>query len=411
MKDNRLLSRSSSWLHARRRELVLAAVCGLGSTMLLLVGCGPVKLVASTNIPQPLVVKIPIGVALFIPAEFSSYVHKEERWSTKWHVDLGKAQTEGITRLMSAMFERVVPVDSINDGTQVPGGVAAILEPSIEEYAFVTPRDAGSPFYAVSIKYRVNVYMPDGKLADSWGFTGYGTAPSQGLSSEAPLSVATSLAMRDAGAKLAVEFREQAVMRGLLPESDTADSPASAATPAAPGAAPSVTTLPPTEAGDEPADKQTDKPEDNGGGDNAGAASEPATSEAANDSPAGAPSSDPKSQEVMPVPNLPGAAPAQTQPREKNSTQEDSDQEDSRQDHSNQGHSQPGNSPRENPAQENPAQENSAQENPAQEEPVPQNEDAGAEPPEVEQKGGAEAATPLDPEADPEAVALTPPTS
>ncbi|MDY6944808.1 MAG: hypothetical protein SXG53_03740 [Pseudomonadota bacterium] len=249
MKDNHPLSRSSSWLQARRRQLVAAAACGLSATMVLLAGCGPVKLTASTNIPPPLVVKIPIAVALFVPTEFSSYVHKEERWSTKWHVDLGKAQTDGITRLMGAMFERVVPVDSVNAGTQIPGGVTAILEPSIEEYAFVTPRDAGSPFYAVSIKYRVNVYLPDGKLADSWGFTGYGTSPAQGLSSQAPLSTATALAMRDAGAKLAVEFREQAVMRGLLPDSPTADAPPTAAMPAAPGAAPSVTTPPPAEAG------------------------------------------------------------------------------------------------------------------------------------------------------------------
>ena len=241
MKDYRLLSRSSSWLHARQRQLVAIAACGLAAMMVVLAGCGPVKLVASTNIPQPLVVKIPIGVALFIPSEFSSYVHKEERWSTKLNVDLGKAQTDGITRLMNAMFERVITVDSVNAGTQVPGGVAAILEPSIEEYAFVTPRDAGSPFYAVSIKYRVNVYLPDGKLADSWGFTGYGTSPSQGLSSQAPLSTATALAMRDAGAKLAVEFREQAVVRGLLPESATADTPVA---PAAPGAVPTTTAKP-----------------------------------------------------------------------------------------------------------------------------------------------------------------------
>jgi hypothetical protein len=242
--DNCLLSRPGSWLQSRRRQLVAAAACGLGAAMVLLAGCGPVTLVANTNIPPPLVVKLPIAVALFTPTEFSSYVHKEERWSTKWHVELGKAQSDGITRLMNAMFERVIAVESVNAGTQVPGGVAAILEPSIEEYAFVTPRDAGSPFYAVSIKYRVNVYLPDGKLADSWGFTGYGTSPSQGLSSQAPLSTATALAMRDAGAKLAVEFREQAVMRGLLPESATADTPLPPAAPAAPGEAPSVTTTP-----------------------------------------------------------------------------------------------------------------------------------------------------------------------
>jgi hypothetical protein len=187
-------------------------------------GCGPVKLIANTNIPTPLVVKIPIAVALFVPQEFSSYVHKEERWSTDWNIDLGKTQSEGLTRLMNAMFERVVKVDSVGAGSALGGDIRAILEPSIEEYAFVTPRDAGSPFFAVSIKYRVNVYTPEGKLADSWGFTGYGTSPAQGLSSTPPLAAATALALRDAGAKLAVEFREQAVVRGLLPDSVSADT-------------------------------------------------------------------------------------------------------------------------------------------------------------------------------------------
>jgi hypothetical protein len=200
-----------------------------------LAGCGPVKLIANTNIPTPLVVKMPIAVALFIPREFSTYVHNEERWSTDWHVELGKAQSEGITRLMNSMFERVVAVESVSAGqSHADGGVRAILEPSIEEFAFVTPRDAGSPFFAVSIKYRVNIYLPDGKLADSWGFTGYGTAPAQGLSSAPPLQTATALAMRDAGAKLAVEFREQPTVRGLLPGGASADVFAKPPEPSAP---------------------------------------------------------------------------------------------------------------------------------------------------------------------------------
>jgi hypothetical protein len=92
----------------------------------------------------------------------------------------------------------------------------------------------------------VNVYLPDGKLADSWGFTGYGTSPAQGLSSQAPLATATALAMRDAGAKLAVEFREQAVMRGLLPASETADTPAAAPPASGPGTTAPATTSPAT---------------------------------------------------------------------------------------------------------------------------------------------------------------------
>lgn len=220
----------------RARSRAHGALAAMGACIaLVLAGCGSVDLVATANIPTPLVVKMPVTVALYLPEEFSSYVHKEERWSTDWNINLGNAQADGIKRLVDAMFERVVLVDSIQAGTQLDG-VSAILEPSVEEYAFVTPRDAGSPFFAVSIKYRVNVYSPDGRLADSWGFTGYGTSPSQGFSSSAPLAQATARAMRDAGAKLAVEFREQPIVRGLMPAPPSEASEPSAASGSASGA-------------------------------------------------------------------------------------------------------------------------------------------------------------------------------
>jgi hypothetical protein len=222
--------------------LMAMAVAGL----VLLSGCGTTRLVATTNIPPPLVVKVPVAVALHVPKDFAEFVHKEKRWSTDWAMELGKAQAEGLTRLVQAMFERVVVVDSINAGAALGQDIRAILEPSVEEYAFVTPRDAGSPFYAVSVKYRMNVYSPDGRLADSWGFTGYGTAPSEGLSSTAPLTRATALAMRDAGAKLAVEFREQAIVRGLLPEGAVPTTPVTPPPTNAPATAPTAAPAAPT---------------------------------------------------------------------------------------------------------------------------------------------------------------------
>jgi hypothetical protein len=227
-------------------------------TALLLAGCGPVKLVATTNIPPPLVVKIPASVALFVPKEFADYAHDEERSGTDWHIEIGKAQTDGLSRLLNAMFERVVRIDNLNAGASAGPDIRAILEPSVEEYAFVTPRDAGSPFFAVSIKYRINVYTPDGRLADSWGFTGYGTAPSQGITSDAPLTQATALAMRDAGAKLATEFREQAIVRGLIDENAVPDTPVLLTNPAS-GSAPAAAqpeSVPP-----EPATTESAKPE------------------------------------------------------------------------------------------------------------------------------------------------------
>jgi hypothetical protein len=234
----------TTWARHRNRGASIPSLIVFAFAALVpLAGCGPKYVVATARIPEPLVVKIPVSVALFMPPEFMQYVHKEERWGTDWNIDIGKAQTDALSGLLNAMFERVVVVDSLNAGSQVGESIAAILEPSVEEYAFVTPRDAGSPFYAVSIKYRVNVYLPDGKLADSWGFTGYGTAPAGGLSDTEPLQNATALAMRDAGAKLAVEFRDQAIVRGLLPDADAAES---ATVPAPPSEAP-ASEEPPTE--------------------------------------------------------------------------------------------------------------------------------------------------------------------
>jgi hypothetical protein len=261
--------------HGRGRRVPLGVVCAI--VVGLASGCGTTRLVATTNIPPPLVVKVPVTVALYVPKEFSEYVHKEKRWSTDWAMELGKAQSEGLTRLITAMFEHVVLIESINAGAQPGQDVRAILEPSVEEYAFVTPRDAGSPFYAVSVKYRMNIYSPDGKLADSWGFTGYGTSPAEGLSSVTPLTRATALAMRDAGAKLAVEFRDQAIVRGLLPEGAIPDTPvtptpateAAPATQTAPTAAPTVPPLevaPATPENKDPATKDPEKkdPENKG---------------------------------------------------------------------------------------------------------------------------------------------------
>jgi len=187
-------------------------------------GCSTVRLEARPNIPQPLIVRIPISIGLFMPIEFSSYVYKSDRYGYNWEVTLGAAQSDGVQRLLAAMFEKVVPVDNLSTAQAVDPGIRAIFEPTVEDFAFVTPRDAGTQFYAVSIKYRINVYTPDGRLAESWPFTGYGIVPATGLSAQKPLAEAAAAAMRDAGAKLVVEFREQAVVRGLLPAPPQPDS-------------------------------------------------------------------------------------------------------------------------------------------------------------------------------------------
>jgi hypothetical protein len=185
----------------------------------LLAACGTTEFEAKPVIPAPLITRIPVVIGVYIPAEFREKVHHEKRDGSEYAITLGAAQADGFTRLMGAMFTRAVPVPAADAGARTDPEIRGVLEPVLEDFAFITPSDSGAPLYAVSLKYRINGYTPTGQLFDSWTFTGYGTASSAGMPKQGKpaLQQATALAMRDAGAKLATEFREQAIARGLLP--------------------------------------------------------------------------------------------------------------------------------------------------------------------------------------------------
>jgi hypothetical protein len=188
------------------------------SGLVLLAGCGTTQFETESVIPPPLVTRIPVVVGVRVSPEFRTAVHREKRDGAEYEIAIGKAQADGFDRLLQAMFERVVPVPAIEAGAVTDPDVRGVFEPVLEDFSFVTPRDTGTSLYAVSLKYRINAYTPAGKAVDSWTFTGYGaqagsSMPGQG---KVALQQAASLAMRDAGAKIAVEFREQAIVRGLI---------------------------------------------------------------------------------------------------------------------------------------------------------------------------------------------------
>lgn len=188
----------------------------------LLSGCGATQLKVETVIPPPLVTRIPVVVGVYVPLEFSTAVQHEERDGSEYQIDVGQAQADGFLRLMNAMFTRVVPVASVGAGAATDPEIRGVFEPQLVELSFVTPRDTGTSAYAVSLKYRINAYTPSGQPVDSWTFTGYGAQPGTQMPGQGTelLRKAAALAMRDAGAKIAVEFREQAIVRGLIDESE-----------------------------------------------------------------------------------------------------------------------------------------------------------------------------------------------
>ncbi len=191
-----------------RTLLLAAAALALGA-------CGDVEVGTDMTFPKPLVEELPMTVGIYYSDEFRKYVHDESRWGVDWKVELGQYHVRMGEKLFDAAFRDIVVVKSLQD---LPHSdpLRAVIEPRIEQYSFITPRDTGAKYYAVTIRYRLNVFAPDGRLADSLTFTGYGSSPSSGLTSTNPMILATRTAMRDAAAKFLVQFPEQPITKKMI---------------------------------------------------------------------------------------------------------------------------------------------------------------------------------------------------
>jgi len=86
------------------------AATGVIALAAMLAGCGGVNVKADNPVPPPLVEELPLSAGVYYSAEFKNYAAREERWSTKWQVELGAAHVAAIDRLTKAMFATVTPV-------------------------------------------------------------------------------------------------------------------------------------------------------------------------------------------------------------------------------------------------------------------------------------------------------------
>lgn len=179
----------------------------------LLAGCGGVRVAPVTSLPAPLVEQEPITIGVHYPEEFRNFTHSEERYQVKYEAALGAAHVAKLDRLLGAMFREVLSVEDPSSGD---ARVRFILVPRFEDYAFLTPRDVAGESYIVTVRYRIDVYSPEGERLDGYVLTGYGRQKSGMMSGAEPLKLATERAMRDAAAKVATELLTQDTIKALL---------------------------------------------------------------------------------------------------------------------------------------------------------------------------------------------------
>jgi hypothetical protein len=174
-----------------------------------LAGCGGVSIKPEPVLPKPLIEPIPASVGLVIPGDMQNYTHKETRWGVNWEVALGPGHARLMRDIFNDAFTHVEEFKDV-DAARSATDLKALFEPRIDQYSFVTARETGGRYYAVTIRYRVNLYTPQGEKFDSFTLTGYGNALAKGMSSSKPLARASIAAMRDAAAKFLVQFPDQA---------------------------------------------------------------------------------------------------------------------------------------------------------------------------------------------------------
>jgi len=174
----------------------------------MLAACGGVKIKPEPKIPKALIPQLPADVGLIIPGDMRNFKHSETRWGSDWNIDLGAGHTRLVKDMFKAAFRNAYEFSDLEAAKAAPG-LKALFEPRIEQYSFATARETGGRYYAVTVRYRINMYTPAGELADSYTLTGYGNALAKGMSSGKPLTQASVGAMRDAAAKFLVQFPEQ----------------------------------------------------------------------------------------------------------------------------------------------------------------------------------------------------------
>ena len=162
-----------------------------------------------------MVERLPARVGVYYSKEFREYVHREKRSEIAYEITLGPAHVQNLDWLLNAMFAEVVQVEDPAQVAELQPPLVMVLEPRFEEYSFLTPKDVAGEAFIVTIRYLLTVYDGSGARVDAFTFTGYGREKAHTLASKEPLQIATQRAMRDAGAKVAVEFTDQESV-GLL---------------------------------------------------------------------------------------------------------------------------------------------------------------------------------------------------
>ncbi len=189
--------------------LLIALATALG-------GCVKVAVRPEGDLPKPLIVQTPAKVGVVVTPEAGNYTHKEQRASVDYTAELGPSHKHLVEEIFKAEFTEAKMFESV-DAARLEPGLMAIFEPRIEQFSFASARETGGIYCAVTIRYQISIYAPNGEPVDTLTLTGYGSGPAPKIGNgEEELAIAAFNAMRDAAAKFLTQFPGLDVAKPLL---------------------------------------------------------------------------------------------------------------------------------------------------------------------------------------------------
>jgi len=152
-----------------------------------------------------------LTATLVMDKEFRTYLaHPTENVQ----IQIGQPQVDLMTKAFRGLFAEVKVVSSKEQAT---ADTDLVIVPSVREVQLSTPSESYLNVYEVWIKYNLDIETADGVPVDSWFLPAYGKTPSSYLLSRTiAIHDATIVALRDAGAKLMLDFYRIPAINGWL---------------------------------------------------------------------------------------------------------------------------------------------------------------------------------------------------
>jgi len=171
--------------------------------LLAITGCSSSTQIQVAERQFPTVVSKPktVSASIIFDAQFRDYVATPNKNTS---IDIGSAQTTMLGNAFKGLFSNI---EILSSRDQMSFENALVIRPSVQEVQVSTPSDTYLNVYEVWIKYNMDIENSQGDLIDSWFMPAYGKTPdSFMLSKTNAIEEAAVIALRDAGAKLLLDF-------------------------------------------------------------------------------------------------------------------------------------------------------------------------------------------------------------